>query len=137
MRMLHKLTAGFVVITVLFATAFFCCCERVVFADSCHKPISLSQHCHQTVSENRDQGVQLFSLIASHKCNCEKIITDRNTPKLDINILSNFQLLHKIFTIAKSISPVLTFVSSSTIHGPPVPKFSSTSLYLQFSNLRL
>ncbi len=137
MTVIRKTIIVFLAITVFFTTGFFCCCERAALADSCHHSNSSSHHCHQSVSEHCGLGVQLSTLADSHKCNCEKIVTNRNIPKLDISISNNFQSLQKSFTIAKSFSFILTSFSSSALHGPPIRKFSSTPLYLQFSNLRI
>ena len=137
MKIFHKISGLVLIFAIAFTTAFICCCEISVFASPCHEPSSSSHHCHQAVSENHSQGIQLFTLADSHKCNCEKIVANRSTPKLDISISNNSQLLQKSFTIAKSVSPVLTSFTFCTLHGPPVSESSSIPLYLQFSNLRI
>lgn len=137
MRALYKITIFVLIPTMLSAAAFLCCCERLAFADSCHTSTPALRHCHPSVSSTHDREGSWPAWTASHQCDCEKIVSDRGSLRLGISLPVPFHGLQKSFVIARLISPILAFFSSSPLYGPPDQKPSSIPFYLQFLNLRI
>ena len=137
MKIFHRMIGSILIFTLFLATAFVCCCERLAFADSCHTSSASAHHCHHSVSQNYDHNVQLSTAASSCRCDCEKIVADQSVPLFEISISNDFEPLQKIFAVSGLIFPTTIYLSSATIHSPPILESASTPFYLKFFNFRI